>query len=74
MDKDEFERVWNEHGGIGGLRIIRFDGGSIFATRYVMILVTGREVEYDLLDFTKEVGGVVIETGTLRLDKVTGVN
>jgi hypothetical protein len=76
MNKDEFIEKWNSRGGLSGLRVIIFNGGTIFADSmrisHVMRFDKKRRTEYDEAVFSKA-RGVVIETGTIRIDKIKEV-
>ena len=78
MDREYFIHKWNKRGGLSGLRIILFDGGSIFADNMEIVLITQQgdvgEIidDYEEVHFSKNLG-VLVETGVIRLDKIKEV-
>ena len=79
MDREYFIHKWNKRGGLSGLRIILFDGGSIFADNMEMVFITQQQGEfgetideYEDVRFSKNTD-IVTETGVIRLDKIKKV-
>lgn len=79
MNKDDFVKKWNSAGDILTLRVVKFNGGSIFATAYqlqVMHIYYGHDEktkDIDLVTLSKDVGGMVVETGSIELKKIKDV-
>ena len=77
MEPDEFKRKWNETGGISRLRVIVFNGGSIYAN--TMRLDTTIEIQknrvntYYKIALYRNTGGVSVSVANIRLDKIKEV-
>lgn len=79
MEPDEFKRKWNETGGISGIRVIVFNGGSIYAN--TMLINTtisqyrnmNRFNQYYEVTLYRNTGGVSIDVANIRLDKIKDV-
>lgn len=76
MDRNEFERAWHTIPE-GTLHVVVFTGGMIFAHHMQIILVRKQTLrsttEYYNVELSKNVGGISVETGTIRLKSVRRV-
>lgn len=77
MNKEEFIAAWNDKNKGSGLSIIRFTGGAMFANNMQIITVrrqTGEKIDehYEVM-LSKNVGGIVVGIGSIRLDKIRSV-
>ena len=77
MNHEELVKKWLENSPISGLRVVRFDGGSMFATvvqiNTIERIVRGKTVSYDEVVLSDVIDGVVTEVDTVRLDEITDV-
>ena len=78
MNKKEFLEKWFENSTVSGLRIIRFNGGSMFCSIMSINEINekrnGKEdLIYDEVQLSNVAGGVWVEIGTIRLDKIIEV-
>lgn len=74
MDIGEFTHKWNSRGGETGLRVVIVPGGAFFANsmriQTVKKTTSRKTVEYEGVVFSKVVANMVIDTGTMRLDRI----
>lgn len=76
MKKEEFLKTWSKTGGISGLRVIVFDGGSMFANQMEITkeIVDTNGMEYmEKAMFSKIVDNFTTVIGSIRIDKITAV-
>ena len=78
MNKKEFAEKWVGIDSTSGFRIIRFNGGLMYVNMMSINQVTVKregksDVVYDEVQLSIVVGGIWIEIGTIRLDKITEV-
>ena len=72
MIREEFVEKWNKVSSEDILRIIRVDGGIIYANRMKMIALHAVDnyFSHDMVYFGKDVNGIYVAIGDIRLDRV----